>query len=1048
MASSGLALPVHGYKLTSIPARDDKLPPRPPPDSFVSAPLPPPKGPDGLSSNISQSDGVRLPPIPAMASLELDMSSAPSTPTDPSDSNRSPPSPVEKSKKSSPLTDLIESEKIYVEFLTGVIRKVAAAWSRSNLPPKELDTMFRSVEGVYKTNRTLLGKLKEIGANPSSPKALGDLLMRWIDDLDQPYTTYCTKFCSGFDDWEPVKSNARLPGILEAFSVSNPPSSAITQSLDLPDLYTWTLDSLFLLPKSRLHYYKKLYGRLLKSTTPGRSDHRLLAAALEKLDALLTTLDGRAQLKVGESLPSPSPTTGPVVEDEVVVGMKQQLPENFGGPDNLLLSGKFGDGSTSTGTSARGSSSSRGERFSRETESTSVSRESTATMSSPVLDLERRLATDKTLDLFTMEPKQVRLQMAPPTLSYARELRASADVVIRFTPQATGIEVVHRHGHVYILSDLFLVCEKMSSEERTQGGEDGPDMWLCYPPLSGKVLRVSEVIEQDNALQVAIMRKETFTLEAESPRIRNGILREFRECIAFAKAMSAAASEPVPPIPQLNGLPRSPAAKLGSVNTPPLRERPERAERPPQEYPRTSQELGHPGHFGTNVNTSNSAPQSPTSPGSFPAHGVNIPLARVVSSSQTLEHNQNLARLATGENGTAWSNPSSLPSQVAHGPHRMPSLQGPPQGNTYPARKSSAAQVMTSQAPSSFNQSGQIIPPARNASIRSQQPLSPSDPHHTVGPGRAFSPPMDQPSHSQQPSLYHQPSMHGLRHQPSLPSLPLRASLHQHQQEPHQPPYASHHQPPLHHPEQSGTFQGYPSRPPGQPGPPYGLPPPRPPSEPSSSSGRLHKSTSSRSLASRYEYGQAPAPPVPSFPDGLPMPSRPYAQRNGSISSLNSPNSPGTRPLLPSMQMGSRVNSFASGSIQDPSPPTSPIQEPKLLGPVKSTVSAQMKCKVFHQQQHAQWKSLGSAKLTLYRQEPTNVKQLVVEADSKDKALLISTIVLTDGVERVGKTGVAIELSDAKGARTGIIYMIQLRNETSAGGLFETLLAGSDRALK
>ena len=39
----------------------------------------------------------------------------------------------------------------------------------------------------------------------------------------------------------------------------------------------------------------------------------------------------------------------------------------------------------------------------------------------------------------------------------------------------------------------------------------------------------------------------------------------------------------------------------------------------------------------------------------------------------------------------------------------------------------------------------------------------------------------------------------------------------------------------------------------------------------------------------------------------------------------------------------------------------------------------------------------------------------------------------------------AVELSD-KGSRTGIIYMIQLRNENSAGGLFDSLLAGSDRA--
>lgn len=88
---------------------------------------------------------------------------------------------------------------------------------------------------------------------------------------------------------------------------------------------------------------------------------------------------------------------------------------------------------------------------------------------------------------------------------------------------------------------------------------------------------------------------------------------------------------------------------------------------------------------------------------------------------------------------------------------------------------------------------------------------------------------------------------------------------------------------------------------------------------------------------------------------------------------------------------------------------------------------------------------MGAAKLKLYRQDPGNMKQLVVEADDRNKSVLISTIVLTDGVERVGRTGVAVELSD-RGMRTGIIYMIQLRNEQSTVGLYESLLAGSDRA--
>ena len=124
---------------------------------------------------------------------------------------------------------------------------------------------------------------------------------------------------------------------------------------------------------------------------------------------------------------------------------------------------------------------------------------------------------------------------------------------------------------------------------------------------------------------------------------------------------------------------------------------------------------------------------------------------------------------------------------------------------------------------------------------------------------------------------------------------------------------------------------------------------------------------------------------------------------------------PQPRTVLPSSAF-----KVSGSGYENPSPPSSPVQQRADLGPVTSKVSAQMKCKVFLKQQHAQWKSLGVAKLKLYREEPTNVKQLVVEADSKDKSLLISTIVLTDGVERVGKTGVAIELSD-KGTRTGIV---------------------------
>ena len=90
----------------------------------------------------------------------------------------------------------------------------------------------------------------------------------------------------------------------------------------------------------------------------------------------------------------------------------------------------------------------------------------------------------------------VKLQISPPSLTFTREMRTSLDVSIRFTPRATGVEVFHRQGHIFLLSDLFLVCERISPEDRTTFGHENADMWLCYPPLAGKVLRVSEIIGQ------------------------------------------------------------------------------------------------------------------------------------------------------------------------------------------------------------------------------------------------------------------------------------------------------------------------------------------------------------------------------------------------------------------------------------------------------------------------------------------------------------------------------------------------------------------------
>jgi hypothetical protein len=166
---------------------------------------------------------------------------------------------------------------------------------------------------------------------------------RQINELEMPYTSYCERFCTGFDAWEPVRNNTRLPDVLATFSANLPPPSASSGN---PDSQIWTLDELFLLPMGRLKYFKKLYGRLLKGAQPGRSDYKLLSEAAEKLDKLLAILDARAMIRAGASSPAV-----PEAEDEVVVDLRS--------PTEVSKTQELPPAETTTGSetsSARGSS--------------------------------------------------------------------------------------------------------------------------------------------------------------------------------------------------------------------------------------------------------------------------------------------------------------------------------------------------------------------------------------------------------------------------------------------------------------------------------------------------------------------------------------------------------------------------------------------------------------------------------------------------------------------------------------------------------------------
>ena len=82
-------------------------------------------------------------------------------------------------------------------------------------------------------------------------------------------------------------------------------------------------------------------------------------------------------------------------------------------------------------------------------------------------------------------------------------------LLLKRNTRATGVEVVQERGHIFLLTDLMLVCEKMSPKELEVAGPNGPDMWLLYPPLAGKHLRVAPVdgeLSADASCELLLIR--------------------------------------------------------------------------------------------------------------------------------------------------------------------------------------------------------------------------------------------------------------------------------------------------------------------------------------------------------------------------------------------------------------------------------------------------------------------------------------------------------------------------------------------------------------
>lgn len=75
-------------------------------------------------------------------------------------------------------------------------------------------------------------------------------------------------------------------------------------------------------------------------------------------------------------------------------------------------------------------------------------------------------------------------------------------------------------------------AERISIGSSYKEGEELPDMWLMYPPLAGKHLRVAQGVNEED-LEVTVMKREKLTIRLDSRAAAREWKVAFEEAIAF-----------------------------------------------------------------------------------------------------------------------------------------------------------------------------------------------------------------------------------------------------------------------------------------------------------------------------------------------------------------------------------------------------------------------------------------------------------------------------------------------------------------------------------
>lgn len=467
-----------------------------------------------------------------------------------------------------PLDDLSESEKEYTAGLKTLLQRVSASWSQDDLPPREVDEMLRNIEDIYSANRKLSKRLSDVSASENVSKELGVVLIWFADAMETPYSNYCRSHVPHLDSWQEIANNSRLQNILTEIAAEQ--------------VQHVTLDSFFTKPIDRLHYYRRLYMRLLESSERGDSDFEALEAAFMKIDAILrlVTVD-----VPGTSRHPASPALPGISNMNV---LRNALPSP---PINGQTSPNFPPHAKNSISPALPPSPLSPGRSPNQRPQPSMSHP-TSTFEA-MSELERSLDTSKVLDLFTMQPKSVTLSLA----LIERQLVIRGNFCFTISTD-DGAEERFEDGHILLLSDLLLMCRTKTPQEIDSNPEGNQSsFWLLFPPLAIRHVFASDVSQPDQGpiVEMSIVNRVKARIWVLEDQLKHAWIAEVNNAQQrdAAKVVPPPQAQSPPPHMGLTYSRSIRPMRPGSPMSPPMHGGP-----PPQHYnsgPLSPPFQGHPG---------------------------------------------------------------------------------------------------------------------------------------------------------------------------------------------------------------------------------------------------------------------------------------------------------------------------------------------------------------------------------------------------------------------------------------------------------------------